>query len=64
MRMSQGDLADRLGVTPVYVSRVLRGKDGLGLHSLIKIADALKAEVIVSLAPVNALAGEIDPYEY
>lgn len=55
LRMSQGDLAERLGCTPVYVSRVLLGKDGLGLHALVKIAGALDSEVMVLLAPPHAV---------
>lgn len=58
LRLTQGDLAQRLGVTPVYVSRLLHGRDGIGLHALTRIAGALDGQVVVTLAPRLAGWGE------
>lgn len=43
MRLTQKQLADRIGVTQVYISKIERGDiGGLTIAKLIKLADALK----------------------
>lgn len=39
--MSQQELAGKMGVTPQYVGRILKGRENLGLETISKLEDAL-----------------------
>ena len=40
-KMSQGDLAKKLGVGSAYISKIERGIQNMSLVGIIKLADAL-----------------------
>ncbi len=40
-KMSQGDLAKKLGVGSAYISKIERGIQNMSLMGIIKLADAL-----------------------
>lgn len=43
--VNQKELARRMGCTPQYVSKVLKGKENLSLETLSKIEEALEMEL-------------------
>lgn len=55
--LSRSALARRLGASPAYVTKVLRGRTNFTLDSLVKIAAALGAEVEVRLGGAGAVEG-------
>lgn len=42
--INQRELAHRMGCTPQYVSKILKGKENLSLETISKIEDALEME--------------------
>lgn len=42
--VNQKELAQRMGCTPQYVSKILKGKENLSLETICKIEDALDME--------------------
>ncbi len=44
--MSQKDLADAMGVTPQYISKVVKGQENLSLEAIDKLEKALDVELI------------------
>ena len=63
-KMTKQQLAEKMGVKPQYVSRVVKGKANLTLDTIVKLEIAL-GESIVSVsdptAPVSATAAVIAP---
>lgn len=54
--MTRTELAQRLGATPAYVTKILRGKVNFTLATMVRLARALDAEVHVQLtAPLQAV---------
>ena len=53
---SQADLAERTGLSVVYLSDIERGNKWPYLNTLVKLAGALEIEVYELLVPENALA--------
>jgi transcriptional regulator with XRE-family HTH domain len=51
LRMSQGQIADAVGLVRTSITNIERGKQKLSLVTLKAIADALGMEVIVHLRP-------------
>ncbi|MEJ2367974.1 MAG: helix-turn-helix transcriptional regulator [Acidobacteriota bacterium] len=49
--MSRAELARRLGTSPAYITKVLRGHANFTLASMAKIAHALDSQVRVRLVP-------------
>ena len=47
--ISRTELAQRLGTTPAYVTKLLRGKVNFTLGTMVKLARALGAEIHVQL---------------
>jgi transcriptional regulator with XRE-family HTH domain len=47
--LTRTELARRLGATPAYVTKVLRGKVNFTLSTMVRLARALNAEVHVQL---------------
>lgn len=45
LNMSNADLAQRLGTTPAYVTRLFSGSVNLSIQSLVKVAQAVYGEV-------------------
>lgn len=48
--VSKSDLARRLGTSPAYVTKILRGNANFTLLSMVKLARALNSEVRVHVA--------------
>lgn len=42
--INQRELAQRIGCTPQYVSKILKGRENLSLETICKIEDALEME--------------------
>ena len=53
---SQADLAEKTGLSVVYLSDIERGNKWPYLNTLVKLAKALEIEVYELLMPENALA--------
>ena len=49
--VSRSELARRLGTSPAYVTKILRGNANFTLTSLVKLCRALNAELRVELLP-------------
>ena len=49
--MSRTELAQRLGATPAYVTKILRGKVNFTLATMVRLARALNANLNVELSP-------------
>ena len=59
-KMSKQQLAEKMGVKPQYVSRVIKGKTNLTLDTIIKIEKAL-GENIVSVADPTSHISTTNP---
>lgn len=63
--MTRTELAQRLGATPAYVTKILRGQVNFTLATMVKLARALDAELSVQLtcgagSPIiQAVAGDV-----
>jgi transcriptional regulator with XRE-family HTH domain len=49
--MSRTELAQRLGATPAYVTKILRGKVNFTLATMVRLSRALGTELNVQLFP-------------
>lgn len=49
--VSRAELARRLGATPAYVTKILRGNVNFTLATMVRLARALGAELQVQLSP-------------
>ncbi|MEY8241472.1 MAG: helix-turn-helix transcriptional regulator [Cycloclasticus sp.] len=49
----QKDLANEISAKPAYVSRILRGDTNVSIKTMLKLAEALDAEVHLNLMPKN-----------
>jgi DNA-binding XRE family transcriptional regulator len=49
--MTRAELARRLGATPAYVTKILRGSANFTLDTMVRLARALDAELHVPLTP-------------
>lgn len=56
LAMSRSELARRLGTSPAYVTKILRGSANFTLASIVKLARALECDVSVRLAPRRQVA--------
>jgi transcriptional regulator with XRE-family HTH domain len=55
--ISRTELARRLGATPAYVTKILRGKVNFTLATMVRLARALNAELHVQVSgPAQAAA--------
>ncbi len=50
-RVSRSELARRLGTSPAYVTRLLRGNANLTLATMVRLARALESELHCHLTP-------------
>ena len=60
--VSRGKLAVKIGVSPAYISKILRGDTNFSLETMVKIANALESEFRCHLQPVGAKAQWLDVY--
>ena len=44
--MNQKDLAEKMGVTPTYVGKLLKGKENLSLETISKIENAMGVDLV------------------
>lgn len=59
-QISRAELARRLGTSPAYVTKILRGNANFTLTSLVKLARAVGAELVVSFAdPASAAKARV-----
>jgi len=49
--VTRTELAQRLGATPAYVTKILRGKVNFTLATMVRLARALDADLHVQLSP-------------
>jgi transcriptional regulator with XRE-family HTH domain len=52
--MTRVELARKLGATPAYVTKILRGKVNFTLATMVRLARALGGELHVQLGPIQA----------
>ena len=55
--MKQKDIAEKMGVSPPYLSKQLRGRKKLTISAICKIAHALNCEVKIELVPKERAGG-------
>lgn len=48
------ELADNIGTSPAYITKVLRGESNLTIESMIKLSAAAKGELHIHVAPKNS----------
>jgi len=58
--VSRAELARRIGTSPAYVTKILRGNSNFTLSSMVRIAMALEAEVRIHLSPRGAMTRWLD----
>jgi transcriptional regulator with XRE-family HTH domain len=51
--VTRSDLARRLGVSPAYITKVLRGNVNFTVDSMVRLARAAGGEVSIHIAPRN-----------
>lgn len=49
--ITQKDFAEKLGVSPQYVNKLVKGSENLTLETIIKIQEILNIEILASLSP-------------
>lgn len=57
-KLSRAELARRLGTSPAYVTKILRGNANFTLASLVKLSRALQADLRVELVPRKKAGGK------
>lgn len=50
-KISKKDLAERLGTSPAYVTKVMRGNANFTVETMVKIANSLDMQLHLHLAP-------------
>lgn len=60
--LTRSALAAKIGSSPAYVTKILRGDSNFTLDSMVKIADALGCDLIIGLQP--QLAGRCSAVNY
>jgi transcriptional regulator with XRE-family HTH domain len=50
-RITRSDLARRLGVSPAYITKVLRGNVNFTVESMVRLVRAAGGEVKIQVAP-------------
>lgn len=51
LNLTQKEVAERMGCSQQYVSKVLRGKENLSLETLSRIEEALQIQLIYETEP-------------
>lgn len=60
--VSRTELAKRIGTSPAYITKVLRGNVNFTLASMVKLARALGAEIRVHIAGQPSVTHWVDEY--
>jgi len=50
--LTRSALADKIGSSPAYITKILKGETNFTLDSMVKIANALNCELTISLQPL------------
>jgi len=50
--LTRSALADKIGTSPAYVTKILKGETNFTLDSMVKIANALNCELTIGLQPL------------
>jgi len=58
---SQKELAEKLQVSPQYVSKIVKGRENLSLETIVKLEKALNIRLIEIPAPVSEMDYSIFP---
>lgn len=58
--VSRAELARRIGTSPAYVTKILRGNSNFTLSSMVRVAMALESEVRIHLSPRGAMTHWFD----
>lgn len=61
-RMARKELARRLGTSPAYITKVLRGSTNFTLESMVRLARALNCELRTHLQPAGASSAWLDVF--
>lgn len=59
--MTQRDLADKMGVSPAYVGKLLKGGENLTLETISKIQESI-GESLITVASPYGYTGVIQPF--
>lgn len=60
--LTQRTLAERMGCTQQYISKILKGQENLSLETLVKIEDALGIELLLRThKPAEYHTEEVEP---
>jgi len=59
-KISRADLAKKVDVSPAYISKVLRGEGNLTIKSVVSLADAVGARVVVQLVEKDAAMEDLE----
>ena len=51
LNMSKADLAKKISSSPAYITKVLRGDSNLTIESLVKLSDAIDADLEINIRP-------------
>lgn len=49
--VTRSALAEKIGTSPAYITKILRGETNFTLDTMVKVADALGCELIIDLRP-------------
>ena len=63
--VSRAELARRIGTSPAYVTKILRGTSNFTLSSMVRVAMALGCDLRIHLAPRGSLTrwyDDVNPY--
>lgn len=60
--MTRTDLAEKMNVSPAYVTKILRGNPNLTIKSLLKLSDALEHDISIQFVPKNTMVHSISSY--
>lgn len=53
LNISRTELAKRIGVSPAYITKILRGDSNFTLQSMVKLAFALGSKLCIRMEPID-----------
>lgn len=60
--MTRTDLAEKMNVSPAYVTKILRGNPNLTIKSLLKLSDALEHDISIQFVPKKTMVHSVSSY--
>ncbi len=61
---TQKDLAEKMGVSPQYVNKLVKGSENLTLETLVKLQGILDIPILASYFKTKQAASEADTYAF